>query len=308
LGAQDKEEKMSRKTMYGIAASLLVLVVAGCAAAPMGGRDESPPIEATYVVEREAAFEEPPAEPGESGARAADYAATERLIIRNASLDIVVLDTEGAVDQIDALAEELGGFVIESNLNEYQGGMRAYLRLRVPAETLDTALERIRDLAMDVRRENVSGQDVTEEYVDLQSRMRHLEATEERLLTFMAEAEDTEAALEVYDRLQNIQADIEQVKGRMQYLEESAAMATITLDITPSELAQPIQVGGWRPRGTLRNAFESLIRVFQFLVDALIVIAVLVIPILAVIALPVVGLVFLIRAIVRRRRKRKEEA
>ncbi|MGD8968777.1 MAG: DUF4349 domain-containing protein, partial [Anaerolineae bacterium] len=275
-------------------------------AAPMPG--EIVPVQATAVVEREAVFEEPAAAPGESGARAADYAATERLIIRNASLDIVVRDTEDAVDQVDALAEELGGFVIESNLNEYQQGMRAYLRLRVPAESLDTALERIRDLAMEVRRENVSGQDVTEEYVDLQSRMRHLEATEERLLTFMAEAEDTEAALEVYDRLQTIQADIEQVKGRMQYLEESAAMATITLDITPSELAQPIQVGGWQPRGTLRNAFESLIRVFQFLVDALIVIIVLVVPILAVIALPLVGLFFLIRAILRRRRKRKEKA
>jgi hypothetical protein len=297
---------MSKRTIYGIAASLLVLIVAACGAAPMGGQ-ESPPIEATYVVEREAAFEEAPAEPGESGARAADYAAIERLIIRNASLDIVVRDTEDAVDQIDALAEELGGFVIESNLNEYQEGMRAYLRLRVPAEELDTALERIRGLAMEVRRESVSGQDVTEEYVDLQSRMRHLEATEERLLTFMEEAEDTEAALEVYDRLQNIQGDIEQVKGRMQYLEESAAMATITLDITPSELAQPIQVGGWRPRGTLRNAFESLIRVFQFLVDALIVIVVLVVPVLAVIALPIVGLFFLVRAILRRRRRRKQE-
>jgi hypothetical protein len=297
---------MGKKTVYGIVVSLLILVVAGCGAAPMPG--EIVPVQATAVVEREAVFEEPAAAPGESGARAADYAATERLIIRNASLDIVVRDTEDAVDQVDALAEELGGFVIESNLNEYQQGMRAYLRLRVPAESLDTALERIRDLAMEVRRENVSGQDVTEEYVDLQSRMRHLEATEERLLTFMAEAEDTEAALEVYDRLQTIQADIEQVKGRMQYLEESAAMATITLDITPSELAQPIQVGGWQPRGTLRNAFESLIRVFQFLVDALIVIIVLVVPILAVIALPLVGLFFLIRAIVRRRRKRKEKA
>jgi hypothetical protein len=297
---------MGKKTVYGIVVSLLILVVAGCGAAPMPG--EIVPVQATAVVEREAVFEEPAAAPGESGARAADYAATERLIIRNASLDIVVRDTEDAVDQVDALAEELGGFVIESNLNEYQQGMRAYLRLRVPAESLDTALERIRDLAMEVRRENVSGQDVTEEYVDLQSRMRHLEATEERLLTFMAEAEDTEAALEVYDRLQTIQADIEQVKGRMQYLEESAAMATITLDITPSELAQPIQVGGWQPRGTLRNAFESLIRVFQFLVDALIVIIVLVVPILAVIALPLVGLFFLIRAILRRRRKRKEKA
>jgi hypothetical protein len=306
MGDQDKEEIMSRKTVYGIVVSLLVLVVTGCAAAPMVG--QAPPVEATYVaVEREVALEEPAAASGESGAKSADHAATERLIIRNANLDIVVRDTQDAVDQVDALAEELGGFVIESNLNEYQEGMRAYLRLRVPAEKLDTALERIRDLSMEVRRENISGQDVTEEYVDLQSRMRHLEATEERLLTFMAEAEDTEAALEVYDRLQSIQADIEQTKGRMQYLEDSAAMATITLNITPSELAQPIQVGGWRPRGTLRNAFESLIRVLQFLIDALIVIVVLVAPVLAVIALPLVGLFFLIRAGLRRRKRRRAE-
>jgi exonuclease VII small subunit len=300
-----KEEEMGKRTLYAIMVSLLGLTVAACAAAP--GFEQAPPIAATMVVEREAVLEAPAAEPGESGAKAADYAATERLIIRNANLDIVVEDTQEAVDQIDALAEELGGFVLESNLTEYEEGMRAYLRLRVPVESLDTALQRIRDLAEEVRSESISGQDVTEEYVDLRSRMRHLEATEERLLTFMEEAEDTEAALEVYDRLQRIQADIEQVRGRMQYLEESAALATIILNITPSELAQPIQVGGWRPRGTLRNAFESLIRVLQFLVDAAIVIVVLVAPILAVIALPLVGLFFLIRALVRRRRRRKKE-
>ena len=297
---------MGNRAFYVIAVSLLAFAVAGCAAPQMVG--EAPAVEATYAVEREAALEEPAAAPSEPGSRPANYAATERLIIRNATLDIVVRDTEDAVEQIGALAEEMGGFVIESNLHEYQQGKQAYLRLRIPAEDLDTALERIRELAMEVRRESVSGQDVTEEYVDIQSRLRHLEATEERLLTFMEEAEDTEAALEVYDRLQSIQADIEQAKGRMQYLQESAAMATIILNITPSALAQPIQIGGWNPKGTLRDAFESLINVFQFLVDALIVIVVLVIPVLAVIALPVVGFIFLIRALLRRRRRRKQEA
>jgi hypothetical protein len=242
----------------------------------------------------------------DSGARGSDYSAVERLIIRNASLDIVVRDTESVVEEISALTEELGGYTVESNISEYDEGKRAHLQLRVPAEDLDLALERIRKLSMEVRRETVTGQDVTDEYVDVQSRLRHLEATEERLLTFMEEAEDTEAALEVYDRLQNIQAQIEQAKGRMEYLEQSAAMATITLDITPSELAQPIQVGRWRPQGTLRDAFESLIRVFQFLVDALIIIVVLVLPVVLIIALPLIGLFFLIRGILRRRRRAKQ--
>jgi len=263
----------------------------------------------TAIVEKEAeeAMFEAPGEPAQEGGRAGNYADVERLIIRNAALDLVVPDTEEAVDEISDLVDELDGYIVESNTYKYDEGLRAHLSLRVPAESLDSALEQIRDLATDVRRENISGQDVTEEYVDLQSNLRHLEATEDRLLEFLEEAEDTEAALEVYDRLQNIQAEIERVKGRMQYLKQSAAMATIMLDITPDALAQPIQVGGWHPEGTLRNAFESLIKVLQFLVDALIVIVVLIAPVLLIIAAPIVGLFFLARATVRRRKARKEK-
>ncbi len=294
---------MDKRIAFGIIVSILVLVIGGCAAAPapqlLDGERAGAPAQDTAI---EAPMEEA------AGGGAADYSAAERLIIRNATLDIVVDDTEEAVEDIDGLAEELGGYVIESSLRKYEEGVSGHLRIRVPAESLDTALERIRDLAVEVENENTSGQDVTEEYVDLQSRMRHLEATEERLLSFMDEAEDTEAALEVYDRLQNIQAEIERVRGRIQYLEESAAMATISVNITPSELAQPLQVGGWRPRGTLREAFQSLIRVLQFFVDALIVIAVLIAPVVVVIALPVVGLFLLIRRFIRRRRKGEKES
>jgi hypothetical protein len=257
---------------------------------------------ATVVVER--AVAEEPAAPA-SGAAA--YAAVERLIIRNASLSLVVPDTEEAVGEINALVDELGGFVVESNVYQYQEGLQASMTLRIPAESLDAALDRIRGLATEVRRENISGQDVTDEYVDLTSRLRHLEATEARLLEFLEEAEDTEAALAVYAQLREVQGEIEQVKGRTQYLEQSAALATVSLDIIPDELAQPIEVGGWRPQGTLRNAVQSLVRALQFLVDAGIVIVVLIIPILIAIALPVAGLFFLVRAIVRRRRARKAE-
>lgn len=295
---------MEKRIALGIAASLLVLTIVGCAAAPISRdvAEEAMAPDFAPAPEMEAPAEEPRA-PGQ----AADSAVTERLIIRNATLDIVVRDTDEAVDEIGAMTEELGGYVIESSLRSYQEGVRAYLRIRIPAESLNSALERIREQAEEVNSENTTGQDVTDEYVDLQSRRRHLEATEERLLAFMDEAEDTEAALEVYDRLQKIQAEIEHVKGRMQYLQESAAMATITINITPSRLAQPLQVGGWRPEGTLRDAFESLIRVMQFFVDALIVIVVLIAPVIVVIALPLVGAFFLIRGLVRRRRKDKKE-
>jgi hypothetical protein len=179
------------------------------------------------------------------------------------------------------------------------------MTFRVPVESLDTALARIRDLATEVRDETISGRDVTSDYVDYRSRLRHLEATEGTLLELMEEARNTEDALTVFEDLRMVQAEIEQVKGQMQYLEESAAMSSVSLTITPDELAQPIQVGGWHPEGTLRNSVQGLIRVLQFLVDASIVIIVLILPIAVAIAIPFVIGFFIIRAIVRRRRARK---
>ena len=289
---------MSRRTTYTVIVTVLALLTASCAASAVPAPQAVEPgvVEREVVVEREAA-----AEPGRA---AASYATVERLIVRNASLDLVVPDTEAALDEINALVDELGGFIVESSLYQYQEGMQASVTFRVPVESLDAALARIRDLATEVRHETVSGRDVTEEYVDLGSRLRHLEATEERLLDFLEEAEDTEAALAVYEQVRVVDAEIEQIKGRMKYLEDSAAMSAVSLTVTPDELAQPIQVGGWYPEGTLRDAVQSLIRVLQFLVDALIVIVVLVTPVLVVIAVPFVIVFFVVRAIVRRRRAR----
>ena len=300
---------MIKKIVYSVIVSILTLTVVGCAGgaqAPMPAMDAyDAPAAPGMVVESEVVMEEGEYASVASDSGAANYSSVERLIVRNASLSMVVPDTEAAIDEINELVDELGGYVVESSTYQYQEGMQASVTLRIPAESLDTALERIRNLATEVRHANISGKDVTKDYVNLQSSLRHLEATESRLLEFLEEAEDTEAALAVYERLQSIQADIEYVKGSMQYLEQSAAMATVELDITPDELAQPIQVGGWHPEGTLRDAFQSLIRVLQFLVDAIIVIVVLVIPVLIAIAIPFVGLFFCVRAIVRWRRARK---
>ena len=293
---------MRKRAVFGVVAALLTLATVGCAAAPLPGmvaEDARAPADVPREVEAPA---REPADP------VTDDAVTQRLIIRNAMVDIVVQDTEETVAEITAMADELGGWVIESRLRSFEEGVRAHLRIRVPAESLDVALERIREQALEVNSETITGQDVTDEYVDLRSRRRHLEATEERLLAFMDEAEDTEAALEVYDRLQSIQAQIEQVRGRMEYLEQSAAMATITLEITPSRLAQPLQLGRWQPRGTVRDAFASLIRVLQFFVDALIVIVVLIAPVAAVIALPIIGAFLVIRGLLRRRQQREKQA
>jgi hypothetical protein len=298
--------------MYFSIVIILALIAAGCGlSAPAAAPTMAPVMNYDAPVERAAVAEEAyaPGAPSTSwSGSGSEFSGIERLIIRNASLNLIVSDTATALDEINALAKELGGYIVESNLYQYQEGLQASVTLRVPADRLDDALDRVRALATEVRRENISGQDVTDQYVDLQSRLRYLEATEKRLLEFLEAAEDTEAAMTVYQQLQMIQADIEQVKGRIQYLEQSAAMATISIELTPDKLAQPIQVGGWHPEGTARDAVQALVRVLQFLVDALIVVVLLVLPVLLAIAIPLVGFALLVRAIVRRRRTRRPPA
>jgi hypothetical protein len=293
---------MSKKIMYGAIASFLLLVVTGCLAAPAANP-------APAMVEKEVAVTQVVEKAASGGANYAEDAGpavtVEHLIIRSAWLDLVVPDTEKALTEIEDVTSEMGGYIVQSNVYQSGESKSGQVQLRIPAEKLDEALERFRGLATEVRSENISGQDVAEEYVDLESRLRSKEAAEAKLLQFLAEAEDTEAALTVYTELERIQTDIEVIKGRMQYLEQSAAMSSVTIQLTPDALARPIEVGGWHPEGTLRDAVEALIRVLQFLVDALIVIVVVVLPVVVVVFGPLVGLFFLVRAIVRRRRTRK---
>lgn len=301
---------MNKRLLSGFVGLLLVLVIAGCSygqASMAPAYDMEREVVVTQIVEGEKAeYATGAADNGDEGVYAPAGVGVERLIIRDASLDLVVRDTEEALDVIGDVVKDLDGYIVQMNVYQYDGAKSASIQLRLPAEKLDEALEAFRGLATEVQHETVSGQDVTDEYVDLQSRLRSKEVTEAKLLEFLDEAEDTEAALSVYAQLERIQTEIEVIKGRMQYLEQSAAMSSVSISLTPDELAQPIEVGGWNLSAAWRDAVEGLDAVFRFLIeDLLIRFGIPATAVLAVIALPIVGVFFLIRAIVRRRRARK---
>ncbi|MGQ9467924.1 MAG: DUF4349 domain-containing protein [Anaerolineae bacterium] len=236
-------------------------------------------------------------------AAVATVASTERMVIQTANLALIVPDTEKALDDIQAMARELGGYVVSIEAYQYQEGRQATVTFRIPADALEGALERLRAMATTVQRESVSRQDVTDEYVDLESRLRHLQAKEKQLLEFLDRAEDTEAVLAVYEHLSQTQAEIEQVKGRMQYLENQAALATVTVSLTPDVMAQPLPTGGWNLPATVRSAVEMLLNVLEFFVKALIYLVIVVLPALLLLALPIIGVFLLIRWLVRRQRR-----
>jgi len=132
-----------------------------------------------------------------------NVAVAERLIIQNVDMSIVVADPKARMDEIADMAVEMGGFVVSSNLYRSTYGPNnieapeGSMTIRVPSKQLDQALEFIKQDVVEVRYENRSGEDVTSQYVDLQSRLKAKQAAEKKLLEFMEEAKDTEAALSV---------------------------------------------------------------------------------------------------------------
>jgi hypothetical protein len=93
-------------------------------------------------------------------------------------------------------------------------------------------------------------------------------------------------------------SEIEMVRGQMQYYEESAALSSITAELIPDVAAQPIEIGGWQPQGTVKAAVEALIQALEWLADAAIWLAICVLPVALLVGLPV----FLIVRSARRRR------
>lgn len=230
-------------------------------------------------------------------------AGQERLIIRTADMSIVATDTEAALARIAAMAESSGGWVVGSNVYQSTDTAKTgYIQIRIPAEGFQSVLDAIAGLAVEVTSLSTSGQDVTEEYVDVRARLGNLEATAARLRQFLTEAETVEEALAVNVELSRVEGEIEALKGRMQYLEQSSAFSSITVNVTPDELAQPIQVGGWQPSGVAKEAVEALINMLQVLANAAIWFVLFALPILLVIAIPFVLLIWIIKRLRRRER------
>jgi hypothetical protein len=220
------------------------------------------------------------------------------MIIYTGELSLVVDDVEAAQTDAVALVEGVGGYVAAAESYAYSEGLRRIsLTLRVPAEAFNATMEGLRELALEVRRDSISSQDVTQEYVDLSSRLTALEAKADRLEELMEQAEDTEAVLAVYEELSETQIQIEETKGRMRYLERRSDMATITVELTPDALSRPLEVAGWRPQGTVKRAVETLIEIFRFLIDALIWIILVVVPVLVFIGLLIYGVIRLLMLI-----------
>lgn len=245
---------------------------------------------------------------------AASAASTsEQMIVKNASLSILVDDPMKSLSDIMKLASDLGGFTVSSN--SYQtytnSGLQvpaASVSIRVPADKLNEALDQIKALTGDptqyVTNESVSGQDVTQAYTDLASRLRNLEEAETELTKMYEKAEKAEDVLAIYNQKMQVSEQIEVIKGQMQYYEQASATSEISVQISAKASVQPVTIAGWQPKGVARNAVQALINFGKGFVNFLIWLVIYVLPIVLVIGAPIF---FFIRWLVRRKRRAEEK-
>lgn len=198
---------------------------------------------------------------------AAPLAPGERLIVRDASLTIEVDDVQKADQEIRALVDATGGYVLSSSASGSDKDTVIYASLKIPSDKLDSVLTAVERLAHKVIYRSMSGSDVTEEYVDLEARLGSLEAARDRLLVLLEKAVNVEEAVQVNAALTDVQTQIEQITGRMRYLRQGAAMSSLNLELRPIPVTEVINPDRWQPLEDARMALRDLIEFGQDIIS-----------------------------------------
>jgi hypothetical protein len=249
----------------------------------------------------------------------ANAAGAARMIAMTVDLSLIVVDPQQKMDEINKLAQDLGGYLVSMNMSQVYASSgdlvpQGSISIRVPASKLASALDQIEADAIDVTSDNRAGQDVTSQYVDLQSQLKNLQQAEQDLQAIMDEAKNnpgndsttkTQDVLNVYNQIVYIRGQIESIQGQMKYLEETTSTSAINVALVAEETIQPIKVGHWQPQGVANEAIQSLIKFLQGFVDFLITLVLKILPELIIIFGPIALIIWAIVAGFKRRKARK---
>ncbi|MFY0545327.1 DUF4349 domain-containing protein [Brevibacillus sp. H7] len=156
-------------------------------------------------------------------------AISSRKMIYKANVQAEVENFAKARSSLTSLVTRFQGYILSSSEYESDQEKGGDIVVRIPQAGFSSFLEELDKLATKIPVRSIEGQDVTEEYVDLSSRLKARQAVEARLLQFMADAKKTENLLKISSDLAGVQEEIERIKGRMRYLDKNVAYSTISL-------------------------------------------------------------------------------
>ncbi|MEA3399601.1 MAG: DUF4349 domain-containing protein [Armatimonadota bacterium] len=304
----------SSRTKLALAAAVGLVVLAGCAKREVELAQEPPsPPGAEYAAEEAA----PEMAARTAAGGAVDISATgdtaaalsmistveaaqARKIIKTADLDIEVENLDEAQTTIVDLVDDVGGFISSLTVNEYDTRTQSEIVARVPSAHFRRVYDAAKELG-DVKLDRIGGQDVTEEYANLQIRIDNKQALAERYRQLAARSGKVSELLEVERELARVRGEIEQLQGRLRMLKDQVAFSTLTITLTEYGEAPVEETAAWQIAYHLKGAWRGLVRAVQAVVTALIYIVITG----AVVWIPLVIAIWLI---VRYRRRQKEEA
>lgn len=185
---------------------------------------------------------------------------TDRLVVQESNLSLVVKNVRESSDKATDWAKSVGGYMVSSSLSQPEEAPYAYVVLRIPAKDLKPAIEYFRSLAIKVSSENLLGTDVTDEYIDIDSRLDTLNKTKAKFEEILSKATAVQDILTVQRELINLQDQIDSLKGRQQYLEKTAELAKISLHLSTDEFSLPYAPSQpFRPEAIFKQAVRSLV-------------------------------------------------
>lgn len=219
------------------------------------------------------------------GSRSAGEA-FNRKIIRNAEIALEVEEPAPAQQRISSVAESNGGFIVTSEIKQSGSTYTTVtITMRVPADRFGAAVEAIRTGGGTVLREKITGQDVTEEFIDLEARIRTKVALEQQFLEIMKQAKTVSDALEVQTQIANVRTEIERLEGRKRFLENQSSLSTIT--VTLSSPAPVVRTESSGFMAAIKRAFGDAIDVGSSIIIGFIRLVGVATPVILLIVLPI---------------------
>jgi hypothetical protein len=226
-----------------------------------------------------------------------------RHVIRSGSIDLAVRDTRGTIKEVRAMVTDAGGIISNSYIYEIREGLYgAHLTLRVPEKSFDKIMEQLETYGK-ATNVQTSLDDVTMQYVDLESRLKNQQAQEDRLVEILEMAETVEEVLEVEREIFRIRGDIEAMTAQLTYLQDQVSYATINLSLReetiPTESISPGAFDNFGQR--IAQAFIGSVNFILNAVSFIVLAFTAILPVLIVLGLVALVIILLIRKSLKRK-------
>ena len=188
----------------------------------------------------------------------------DRKIITNSNFSLLVKNVTESIDKIKAKVTQASGYAIDSNIRRGETYESADLTLRIPSNKVDEISAYLRSISVKVVSENVSGNDITDQYVDIEGRIRELQAVKAKLEQIMNSASGSDEMLRVFRQINDINTQIDSYKGQLTYMDRASATSRLTVALSTDELSLPYSPAQpWRPEVVFKTAVRSLLTTLQ---------------------------------------------